>query len=524
MNNRTRTFLLTGAALAALPLSNFARRADAQNGAGSSKHVLLISVDGLHALDLARYVRTHPGSAMARLSQTGTTYTQASCSRPSDSFPGLLALVTGGSPNSTGVWYDASYDRTLLPPTAAGGGTVSGTPVVYDESIDKDSSQIDGGGGIDPTALPRDPKSGQPVYPHSYLRVNTIFEVAKSAHLHTAWCDKHPAYDLVNGPSGAGVDDLYTPEIAAPIVPLGGGPAVDPATALRGVEANDELKVAAVLNEIDGKDHTGTRTVGVPAVFGMNFQSVSVGEKVAKDALDGRPGGYLDGSGTPTPLLSDALDYVDSRLGRMVQELTAKNLLRSTVVILTAKHGQAPMDIQNLQKIGNPIDPAAGGALIQDASDDVALLWLNHAGFTADEVRAETESVVGSLRSANGSAGDLGIAELLSGDSLKLRFNDPLEDPRVPDVIVLPKLGVIYTHSGKKIAEHGGFSTQDTNVALLISNPSFGRGAVEKAPVQTTQVAPTIVQLLGLNPSALQAVRLEHTEPLPGLSGHASHK
>lgn len=69
---------------------------------------------------------------------------------------------------------------------------------------------------IDPTKLPRiRDKYGNCValYPHGALRTNTIFEVAKSKGWRTAWADKHPAYDLVNGPSGKGVDDLYTPEI-----------------------------------------------------------------------------------------------------------------------------------------------------------------------------------------------------------------------------------------------------------------------------------------------------------------------
>jgi hypothetical protein len=52
-----------------------------------------------------------------------------------------------------------------------------------------------------------------PVYPHQFLRVNTIFEVIHEAGLQTAWSDKHPSYDIVNGPSGEGVDELYTPEI-----------------------------------------------------------------------------------------------------------------------------------------------------------------------------------------------------------------------------------------------------------------------------------------------------------------------
>src|SRR6202140_1700900 len=40
-------------------------------------HVLLISVDGLHALDVANYVEAHPNSAMAQLSKHGVTYSTA---------------------------------------------------------------------------------------------------------------------------------------------------------------------------------------------------------------------------------------------------------------------------------------------------------------------------------------------------------------------------------------------------------------------------------------------------------------
>src|SRR6185437_10444325 len=79
------------------------------------QHVLLISVDGLHALDLANYVASHKDSALAALSARGITYTNNSTSAPSDSFPGLAALVTGGSPVTTGLWYDDTYNRALSP-------------------------------------------------------------------------------------------------------------------------------------------------------------------------------------------------------------------------------------------------------------------------------------------------------------------------------------------------------------------------------------------------------------------------
>src|SRR5262249_35351440 len=324
------------------------------------RHVLLISVDGMHAVDLERYVELHPNSTLAQLSQIGVLYPNASASRPSDSFPGLLSIVTGGTPRSTGVFYDDSYDRKLAPPGSNCG--IVGTEVVYDESIDIDSTKIDAGGGINPANLPRDPSKGcTPVYPHSFLRVNTIFEVIKAAGMRTAWSDKHPAYELVNGPSGQGVDDLYTPEIAA----------TDGTTA--GTEAYDDLKVQAILNEIDGKDHTGQHTVGVPAIFGMNFQTVSVTQKLSG-------AGYLDALATPSAALAGALDYVDQSLGKMVSELHKQNLFNSTVTILTAKHGQSPIDPNQRQIISsslipNAVDSVQAGLSAQVTQDDVALLW-----------------------------------------------------------------------------------------------------------------------------------------------------
>ena len=48
------------------------------------------------------------------------------------------------------------------------------------------------------------------------------------------------------------------------------------------------------------------------------------------------------------------------------------------------------------------------------------------------------------------------LQQVYSGESLVLRFNDPRTDSRMPDIIVQPQPGVIYTDAGF-IAEHGGF-------------------------------------------------------------------
>ena len=475
-------------AQAATAPSNFA--------GGNISRVLLISVDGLHSLDLSNYVRTHPGSTLASLSQTGSTYTNASSSKPSDSFPGILAITTGGTPNSTGVWYDDSYDRALSAPGSK--CATKGAEIVYDQSLDKNPEALDGGGGIDPANLPLDPANGcSPVYPHQFLRVNTIFEVIHQAGKLTAWSDKHPAYELLNGPSGKGIDDLYTPEIDS-------NKSAATAT-INGVIAYDSIKVASTLNQIDGKDHTGKNNVGVPAIFGMNFQAVSVGQKLTA-------AGYKDAQGTPTANLATSLDFVDQSLGKMVSELKKQGIYNSTAIVITAKHGQSPIDPKAYVKGGSKTITSLldGDVVAQATQDDVALLWLSD--------QTKTDQVVAKLQANQKQAY---IQTILSGDSLKKIFNDPKQDSRVPDVIVLPTPGVIYTNSTAKIAEHGGFSADDTNVALLISNPGLKAQTLQDQ-VQTTQVAPTILSLLGLNPAALQAVQLEKTTVLPGLSFQTS--
>jgi Type I phosphodiesterase / nucleotide pyrophosphatase len=470
------------------------------------RRVLLLSVDGFHAIDLQNYVKSTPTSTLAQLSKIGVTYPKASTSKPSDSFPGLLSMVTGGSPISTGVYYDVSYDRKLFAPGSNCTGT-PGTVPTYDETIDFNLDLLDGGGGIDPTKLPRDGSKGcAPVYPHSFLRVNTIFEVVKGYGKRTAWSDKHPAYDLVNGPSGSGVDDLYTPEINAsktatgvPLYPNG-----DIGTATTGnAETYDDFKVKAIVNEINGLDSSGTKRVRVPALFGMNFQAVSVAQKAVQ-------GGYTDGQATPSDQLKNALDHTDQSIGQMVEALSRRGLLSSTLIIVTAKHGQSPIDKNTLKTIGNGVTSAPstllGNLVAQGTEDDISLLWLTDQGQTAAAVQTLSNNQT-----------SLSLQQIYSGETLKKLFGDPLQDSRTPDIIVQPTPGVIYTKSTKKIAEHGGFAPDDTNVALLLSSSALKPGKIQ-APVETTQIAPTILQALGIPPATLEAVRTEKTSILPGLT------
>jgi len=543
----TTLLATTGAALTAASASP-----GRQKPQGRAQHVLLISIDGLHQFDLQQWIHEHPASNLAQLADNGTEYSKASTSRPSDSFPGLLSEVTGGTPKSTGVFYDDSYSRTMFAPGSNCVGS-PGAEMVYDESIDVGASTAQRtilGETIDPASLPEAVINGTctPVFPHDFLKTNTIFGVAHAAGLPTAWADKHPAYDIVNGHGTPNaVDDLFTPEINADLIPAslvdtrgntitfphpnptGAGPFF--ITDYPGnTEAYDQIKVDAVLNQIDGKTSGGAAAAGVPSIFGMNFQTVSVAEKdvdPSKTCVPSRndgtpcdpnyvPGGYEPGTLAFTPQLEGGMQYIDDAIGSIVHELKQQHVYDSTEIILTAKHGQAPIDPAKLAKIGHAstaVLTAAGIPVAQATDDDVSLIWLTHQSDTAAAVKALQDSI------NNGNPAH--IQTIYSGKQLAKLFGDPTTNDRTPDIIVQPTEGTIYTTSKAKVAEHGGFSPDDAHVALLVVNGGRGnddsRGRTIGAPVETTQIAPTILAALGLDPSQLDAVRAEGTHQLPGL-------
>ena len=516
---RLRTLALA-ASIAAIGIATIGlgRGAFADDDDGRNRtyrHILLVSVDGMHAVDLANYISAHPQNHFAQLAAHGVIYPKALTSAPSDSFPGLLAQVTGGTPKSTGVFYDNSYDRDLFAPGSGCQGQ-PGTNTLFDESIDKDPLSFTAGGTlgqpltqIDVAKLPLALAGGScvPVFPHQFIKVNTIFEVIRAHGGQTAWSDKHPAYDIVNGPSGKGVQDLFAPEVNSNDAITGD----DTTKGFHSIQRNDLRKVASVLNEIAGFDSTGTRKVGVPTIFGMNFQAVSVGQKLAKgskaDPQDsGLIGGYADAVGkVPNNGLQLGLDFVDTQIGAMVSALQLAKLDRDTLIIVSAKHGQSPINLALRQAFDDgPYGNTPG--IDQFTTDDVGLVWLKPS-----QQKPQYQAAKAYLKAH---AAQLGIAELLDRDEIADLYRDPFKDNRSPDFVAITIHGLIYT-GGTKLAEHGGFAQDDRNVALLVANPKLSPRIIND-DVETRQIAPTILRALAIDPRELKSVREEKTEALPG--------
>jgi hypothetical protein len=486
------------------------------------RHILLISVDGMTELDYQLWVKNNPMSAIAQLAAQGVHYSNAYITKPGDSIPATVGMFTGATPAVAGLYYDDAYNRAWFVPSDTTCATPAGTVTSLKQDIDFNPNAVDGGasanGGaqINPALLPKQLVKGVcvPVYPHNEMRVNDVFEVVKGTfHGVTAFSEKRPSYEFLQGPSGQGVTDLFLLEINANAA----------LNTLATCETFDSLRTVAVLNWINGKDHTGTTALGVPQIFGMNFQSVNAAKKDSPDS------GYVDSIGSPDANLQSALAFVDQNIGSFVSALAAQNLTESTAVIVMAKHGESPQDPahRNIQSTaasggiptllaGQGLTPITTGALkgtnYKITNKSAALIWLGN--------QALTQQIATALIASSNSPGNpLNIAQVLWGTSLQQYFPDPTVDAAPPDIVVIPNLGTNYespTANPPVAAEHGGFNEYELHVPITIVHNTVKHGTVQ-APVTTTQLAPTMLNLLNIDPRSLAGVAMEGTAVLPAI-------
>ena len=254
----------------------------------------------------------------------------------------------------------------------------------------------------------------------------------------------------------------------------------------------------------------------------MNFQAVSVGQKLVEESND-VTGGYLDAAGTPTDALLGEIKFVDDSIGAWVKRTEGAGSLRfdsdrdhrqarpvahrsHAATSRRTINGTSPVTLlSNAGYIPTSESTNTPGG-IGPTEDDVSLVWLNNSTNTEASVK---------ILEDNASATGIALGQIYYGPSLTLNYNDPTVDPRTPDIIVTPNVGVTYSGSKAKLSEHGGFAHDDTNVMLLLSNPSFQPKTVKRG--RNRSGGSYRPQSTRLDPTALYAVRQEGTPVLPGL-------
>jgi hypothetical protein len=417
--------------------------------------VILLSIDGLHAFDLVNWIAAHPASALAQLSAHGVTYTNANAPL-SNPAAGLLALVTGGTPISTGIISSDGYDRALSPPGS-------------DCKLFGTELKLHSLSATAPVAL--DAREGcKPLAPHDLLRVNTIFEVVRDRIGPTAWAGEDAAItDLLRGPSAKGLTEAYD-------------------------YPDDKARLNAVLRWIDD--------TSVPALFGTSFTAVA--ESQERD-------GYLDALGTPSEALARSMQSVDDSIGSIVRELESKQLLESTWIAVASPYGQSPIDrrqrtITPLERIRSVLETKLPGDVVHISGGGTAMIWLRDSGKTIQAAKTLSDA-----------APTLGIQEIYGGSRLSLTLNSPAKDSRMPDLILQSRAGVIWaSQADHALMFHGGMLDQDTHVALMLSGAKL-TGRSDPTYVPTTQLAPLLLRALGIEKFDLRALQVEHSPALPGI-------
>ena len=419
-----RLSLMTAALIAGVSAAS--AQVDYKPAQGTPKHAVLIFIDGFRADLLDPEIAPH----IAALGRAGARFANAEVGFPSDSMPGILGPLTGGSPRDTGVPYDEYYDRH------------------YKLAIELTET----------VTVPAGLK------PHDLLRVPTLFEAAKAKGLKTAFISKHVGYEILQGPSGQGIDRLELPEMAT-----WKGPFKD-------YDAqNFETLTGFVVK--DGADIAGLYAIA--ANYAMKDHGVAAAETRA------------------------AVAEIDAQIARLVDAVAAAGRYDDTVFVLMGDHG----DTDTPDAVASKGEGSVVGFLAEQGikaakitADDVMLAWL------ADPSQAEKAV---SLLDTPEARARFGIDRVLGPDALKSMRD--FADDQMPDFVLQVKPGVVYTKlPSTKKAEHGGAFDSDRRVAFVMAGPGVKRGAVVESKVNIFSTAPTLAKLLGLSlPSATSPVLTE---------------
>ena len=196
------------------------------------------------------------------------------------------------------------------------------------------------------------------------------------------------------------------------------------------------------------------------------------------------------GHAAPETIL--ALRDADTNLGTLLEAYQRLGLRDSTAVVVTSDHGTSTISrrVKPARDLGALLD---GGAVAENGGSVFV--------YTADPAAA-----VGAIRSLDYAG------PIFTRDGCENTFalaQVGLDGPRAPDIVFsLPWSdalvdgipGAATGTNAKLVVDHGTISPFELRNTLVMNGPDFRVGWRDPAPVGNIDVAPTLTQVLGLDP------------------------
>jgi predicted AlkP superfamily pyrophosphatase or phosphodiesterase len=231
------------------------------------------------------------------------------------------------------------------------------------------------------------------------------------------------------------------------------------------------------------------------------------------------PLGHVFGGSIDQSLVQTDMRDWDNDLGQIEDLYRKEGILNQTLFVITADHGMMPIERWvPATTIENAV--AAAGTTSPDiASNSGDFVWL------ADPTKAQT--VADNIMNAK----DPGImcAYYLGGSATQPAYSpssgcnvtpaieaanqyllSALLNGHEPQVVVLGNEGVSFSNPTTTHwkGDHGGASWESQHFPLILAGPGIKQGVTIDSPVQTEDIAPTVLTDMGVTPTGMDGTTL----------------
>lgn len=234
------------------------------------------------------------------------------------------------------------------------------------------------------------------------------------------------------------------------------------------------------------------------------------------------PLGHVDGGDRDPAVVKTLMQGFDKGLGKLENAYRKAGILNKTEFVLTSDHGFAPIYHTVSKTAIEQAVAASGTNIISDTFHTASYLWIRDASRAA--VAAENvaklqnpyiqsvyfkESMAGGgYRYVRATGSDL--FHVPGAESANQYLLQTFDGPNGPDVAVFFTEDSASEPGGQANwkGDHGGAAWQSQHLRIVISGAGVKSGVVSSQPAPLEDLAPTVLSLLGIQPTGMQGVAL----------------